>query len=151
VRKSSAAAHHSVFFKYIMASENDLSILLRTMKPKLHTGDYVFCTISDISVVNISDVILMFKEEESITIIIRKELADSLNLKYTLVVAWITLTVHSSLEAVGLTAAFSSALAGKDISCNVVAAFFHDHIFIGKNDADRAMVILKKLAEEQQV
>ncbi|WP_367180401.1 ACT domain-containing protein [uncultured Muriicola sp.] len=80
--------------------------------------------------------------------IIKKELADAKNLKYSFVAAWITLTVHSSLEAVGLTAAFSSALSEQGISCNVVAAFFHDHIFVDKKDAEKAMEILNKFSQE---
>ena len=66
-------------------------------------------------------------------------MADSLNLKYSFVAAWITLTVHSLLEAVSLTAAFSGALANEGISCNVVAAFYHDHIFVDKAYAGKAM------------
>ena len=92
-----------------------------------------------------NDIVLFFKEEEGNTIIIKKELANSLQLEYSFVAAWITLTVHSSLEAVGLTAAFSSALSDAGISCNVVAAFYHDHIFVDKKDVEKAMAILGKL------
>ncbi len=42
----------------------------------------------------------------------------------------ITLRVHSSLLAVGLTAAVATALAAHDISCNVVAGYFHDHLLV---------------------
>jgi hypothetical protein len=129
-----------------MTEEKDLNTLLKTMKPTLNIGDYVFCNVNDIRLVNINDIISLFKEEEGNTIIIKKELADSLHLTYSLVAAWITLTVHSSLEAVGLTAAFSVALSEQGISCNVVAAFFHDHIFVDKKDADRAMEILNKFS-----
>ena len=76
-------------------------------------------------------------------------MADSLKLEYSFVASWITLTVHSSLEAVGLTAAFSKALSQEGISCNVVAAFYHDHIFVGKNDADKAMEILNRFANTE--
>ncbi len=128
-----------------MSGEKDLSKLLETAKPKHNIGDYVFCTVPDLSVINLNDIILFFKEDEGNTIIIKKELADSLQLEYSFVASWITLTVHSSLEAVGLTAAFSSALAREGISCNVVAAFYHDHIFVDKEDAEKAMSVLGKL------
>ena len=68
-------------------------------------------------------------------------------LPYSLVCVWITLTIHSSLEAVGLTAAVSSALTEANISCNVVAAYYHDHIFVPIADADRAMNVLLALTD----
>jgi hypothetical protein len=125
-----------------MEGEKNLSTLLKNMKPKHNTGDYVFCIVKDISIITINEAVLIFKEAEGNTIIIKKELADSLKLDYSFVAAWITLTVHSSLEAVGLTAAFATALANKGISCNVVAAFNHDHIFVNKKDVEKAMEIL---------
>jgi hypothetical protein len=118
------------------------------MKPVLNDGDYVFCTISDISLINLNNVISIFKEPEGTTIIIKKELADSFDLTYSFIAAWITLTVHSSLEAVGLTAAFSTALSKKGISCNVIAAFFHDHIFVDKKDAEMAMETLDEFSQK---
>ncbi|CAE7213294.1 GIP, partial [Symbiodinium microadriaticum] len=69
---------------------------------------------------------------------------------YSYVSAWITLTVHSSLEAVGLTAAFASALAREGISANVVAAFFHDHVFVDIKDAERAVATLQKMSKDAQ-
>lgn len=60
--------------------------------------------------------------------------------------AWITLTVHSSLEAVGLTAAVSKALAENAVSCNVVAAFYHDHLFVRQQDTAATLEILNELS-----
>jgi hypothetical protein len=132
-----------------MAGEKDLDKLLKTIKPKHNPGDYVFCTLEESSIVNSPDVLLLFKEQEGDTVILRKELADSLNLGYSFIASWITLTVHSSLEGVGLTAAFSKALAEEGISCNVVAAFYHDHLFVNKKDTERAIEILDRFSEEK--
>lgn len=130
-----------------MSGEINLHELLKAMEPKLHEGEYVFCTVAALQSVDLQKIIFVFKEEEGITIIIEKKLADKLQLSYSFVAAWITLTVHSSLEAVGFTAAFATALAKEGVSCNVVAAFYHDHIFINKNDTVKAMNILTRLSE----
>lgn len=127
--------------------ETDLRELLKTLKPKLNVGDFVFCVVDDLTTINLNDIIMLFREGEGNTIIIKKELADSLNLRYSFVSSWITLTVHSSLIAVGLTASFSKALSEKGISCNVVAAFYHDHIFVDKKDTIEAMNVLVRLSE----
>ena len=130
-----------------MPGETNLNTLLKNMTPVLNDGDYVYCAISDVSSVDIKEIIGLFKEEEAITVILKKEIADQLHLKYEYIAAWITLTVHSSLAATGLTAAFANALAAEGISCNVVAAYYHDHIFVAKDDAERAMEALKRLPE----
>jgi uncharacterized protein len=125
-----------------MSGEKDLQQLLKSMKPEHNFGDYVFCKVEKLEDVNLNDIEMLFREKEAITLILKKEIADKLKLDYSVVMSWITLTVHSSLEAVGLTAAFSKALSEKEISCNVVAAFYHDHIFVNKKDSDEAMKIL---------
>ena len=130
-----------------MQGATDLNVLLRSLRPELNEGEYVFCVVGDYSALQVDEVIMQFKENEGTTIIIKKELADRLQLSYSFVACWITLTVHSSLEAVGLTAAFSSALANAGVSCNVVAGFYHDHIFVNKNDAAKAMEIINRFAE----
>jgi hypothetical protein len=129
-----------------MSGETDITALLKTMSPKLNEGEYVFCTIPYSKVIDYTLVIGSFKEKEGLTVILKKSIADDLNLDYTYVASWITLTVHSSLEAVGLTAAFSSVLAKEGISCNVIAAYYHDHIFVDQKDAVKAMAVLKQLS-----
>jgi hypothetical protein len=131
---------------YNMSGETNLQTLLKNITPVLNEGDYVFCTIDDPGMIDIKKVICFFKEAEAFTIIIKKSIADELGLAYSYVAAWISLTVHSSLDAVGLTAAFSNALSDSGISCNVVAAFYHDHIFVNKKDAEKAMIALKGLS-----
>lgn len=130
-----------------MSGEKNLETLLKSMKPKLNLGEFVFSEVKSLDEINLNEVLMFFKENESITIIAEREVAEKMNLKYSYVSSWITLTIHSSLEAVGLTAAFSKALSEKEISCNVVAAFYHDHIFVDKKDAQKAMEILNKFSE----
>ena len=130
-----------------MSGEKNLEVLLKSMKPKLNVGEFVFCKTEHLDQLNLSQIIMTFKEEESTTIIAKKEVADQLKLDYSFVASWITLTVHSSLEAVGLTAAFSKALSENDISCNVVAAYYHDHIFVDKKHTEKAMDILNAFSK----
>ncbi|KMQ66022.1 acetyltransferase [Chryseobacterium angstadtii] len=130
-----------------MNGEKDLETLIKSMKPKHISGDYVFCTLKSIENFDLNHAEMFFREEEGITLILKKEIADQFNLDYSVVMSWITLTVHSSLEAVGLTAAFSKALSENGISCNVVAAYYHDHIFVNKKDIEKAMEVLTKLSE----
>ncbi|HEV8507445.1 MAG TPA: ACT domain-containing protein [Chitinophagaceae bacterium] len=131
-----------------MQGETELRALLENMKAILNEGDYVFCTTKDVKEVDFNNVIMAFKEHEGTTIILKQEEADRLHLKYSFIVAWITLTVHSSLEAIGLTAAFSKALTEDNISCNVVAGYFHDHIFVDKKDAQKAIAVLNRLSTD---
>ncbi|WP_428228729.1 ACT domain-containing protein [Flavobacterium sp.] len=129
-----------------MSGEKDLQQLLKSMKPEHISGDYVFCNVETLESIPLNEIVMLFREKEAITLILKKEIADKLKLEYSVVMSWITLTVHSSLEAVGLTAAFSKALSDKNISCNVVAAFYHDHIFVNKKEVDKALQILNSFS-----
>jgi hypothetical protein len=130
-----------------MSGEIDIASLLKNMTPELNEGEYVFCAISSIPDLSMEGIIGAFKEHEGWTIILNKPLADKLGYSYSYVAAWITLTIHSSLEAIGLTAAFSAVLAKHFISCNVVAAYYHDHIFVAQKDAEKALNVLKELSQ----
>ena len=125
-----------------MSGEVNLEILLNNMRPVLNTGDYVFCNVSSFDKIDLKQIIGSFKEEEGITLIISKAYADRLGLNYSSIMSWITLQIHSSLEAVGLTAVFSSILSKNNISCNVIAGYYHDHIFVLKEDAKKAVEVL---------
>ena len=131
-----------------MPGEKDLVQLLKTMQPYLNEGEYVFCAVADLNDIPSDQIISFFKETEGFTIILAKSLADQWQLDYSFVAAWITLTVHSALDAVGLTATFSNALSSAGISCNVVAAYYHDHIFVDQKDAERAMDVLQALSRQ---
>ena len=130
-----------------MSGETDLRKLLQGMKPRLNEGEFVFCTIQSLEQAKRLDPLCIFQEEEAVTIILPKEQADDATLPYSNTFAWITLTVHSSLEAVGLTAAVSKALTEANISCNLVAAYYHDHIFVPVKDAKRAVELLENLSK----
>ena len=125
-----------------MEGINNLEEILKNMTPTLNSGEYVFVSIQDLNEMPINDVVGHFREKEGVTIIIEKSKAEALKLKYSYAAAWITLNVRSSLNTVGLTAAFSKELAKHGLSCNVVAGFYHDHIFVEYKDAKKALKVL---------
>ena len=125
-----------------MSGEKNLRKLIKEMKPVLNTGKFVFITLSNVDTVSRSETVFEFKEKEGITIVLEKSKADQLNLSYQFIASWITLKIHSSLEAVGLTAAFSNELAKYNISCNVVAGYYHDHIFVDHKEGEETIKIL---------
>jgi hypothetical protein len=128
-----------------MAGTTDLAQLLRTLEPVLRDGEFVYATVVEVPAgVPVEATV---REPEGLTIVVRRDAADIHGIRYDYVAAWITLTVHSSLEAVGLTAAFATALGREGISCNVLAGHHHDHVLVATADAERAMDVLHGLAE----
>jgi len=129
-----------------MPSEKDLNTLLSSLSPELLPEPYVFCTVKGVygDFAPLSP-LASFIEREGMTLILTRQTAQSVNLPFTSVFRAITLTVHSSLDAVGLTAAVSGILAANGISANVVAAYYHDHIFVPETKADKAMELLQTI------
>ncbi|MEM9566902.1 MAG: ACT domain-containing protein [Cyanobacteria bacterium P01_E01_bin.34] len=126
--------------------------LLAQMQPSLQPGEFVFCTVGDSLWADWLHVepLGVFREVEGLSLIVERERADAASLRYASTFRLITLTVHSSLEAVGLTAAISRCLAECGISANVVAAYHHDHIFVPSQRAEDAMDALEALSDRDQ-
>jgi hypothetical protein len=113
------------------------------MAPRRNPGAWVFTTVDDTTGL---DPVVTVREREGVTTVIRKEHADAGGLPYSYVAGWITLEVRSALDAVGLTAAVSRALADAAISANVVAGMHHDHVFVPHDETDAAVDVLSTLA-----
>ncbi len=132
-----------------MAGEKNLDNLLRLLSPALIEGDYVFCTVKNSKYGDYADAepIASFAEAEGLTLVLLKDDAETFGLSYEGVFRCITLGVHSSLHATGLTAAVSGKLAEHGISANIIAAYFHDHVFVQSELANTAIGILSKLGK----
>ncbi|MEX3690363.1 ACT domain-containing protein [Paraburkholderia sp. BR14263] len=124
---------------------SDLAQLLASMQPELNEGAYVFSSVQADRDVSQLAPLATFREREGLTVIIDEPTALREGLPVLFRAAWITLNVHSDLEAVGLTAAVADALTRARISCNVVAAAFHDHIFVPVERARDALAQLTDL------
>ena len=129
-----------------MAGERHLAALLRDMKPEMREGIFVFCTLADDAKLPAAiRPLLTFREAEGTTLVIRQDEAERIGLRYQFASRLITLTVHSSLEAVGFLAAITGRLAGAGISVNAVSAFYHDHLFVPDHRADEALALLENM------
>ena len=119
------------------------------MQPELIDKVFVFCTVTGhLNEYIALEPIATFIESEGLTLVLTKDKADEAGLNYEGVFRQIILTVHSSLQAVGLTAAVSTKLTSKGISANVIAAYYHDHIFVSLEKAEQALLALKELSNE---
>jgi len=123
----------------------DLEQLLKNMEPVLNPGVYAFVSVQNEAVLRSVKVIASIFEPEGYSAVIAERDAIALGLPILFRAAWITLTVDSDLQAVGLTAAFASALTEAGISCNVVAGAYHDHLFVPVERANDAIKALKGL------
>ncbi|NQX94098.1 MAG: ACT domain-containing protein [Erythrobacter sp.] len=122
---------------------SDLKGMLAGMEPALRDGSYRFVPHGpDEDFIDLLHrTFAMVREDEGMTLVIRARRDDPGPL-----FAGITLQVHSALEGVGLTAAVASALAEANISCNVIAAYHHDHLFVPWERREEALAILKQLS-----
>lgn len=129
-----------------MAGIHDLGELLGGMRPAIRRGEFVVASVAAPH----PRAEAVVREEEGLTVVLRREDAEADGIPYDFVAAWITLTVHSDLAAVGLTAAVSAALAAEGISCNVLAGFHHDHLLVPAGRRDDALAALEELSRSAQ-
>lgn len=121
----------------------ELDELLRSMAPVRRPGEFVFVVTEELPAEVTAEASV--REAEGPSFVIAREHADRLGLPYDFVAAWITLTVHSALDAVGLTAAVSTALATAGIPCNVIAGARHDHLLVPIASTDTVVETLQQL------
>jgi uncharacterized protein len=129
-----------------MSGERNLQALLARMEPVVVPGEFVFVSVPD--GVAVHDSLASVHEPEGVSHVVARSVADAAGLVYGFVAGWITLTIHSALDAVGLTAAVSAALAAEGISCNVIAGYHHDHLLVPHADVARSVAILRSIAAQ---
>jgi uncharacterized protein len=129
-----------------MHGERDLKRLLASLEPVRRAGRFVFAVVDDQASLKDLAPEATVREDEGLAVVLRHEQADRLGIAYDYVAAWITLRVHSALDAVGLTAAISTALADAGLSCNVIAGYHHDHLLVPADGAPEAITVLSDLS-----
>ena len=122
----------------------DRTAMIAGMAPVLHETVWHFCTGQGIDT---RGALAVFEEAEGTSVIFSEAAASEHGYDLNQPMAQITLSVHSALDGVGLTAAVAEALADEGIPCNMVAAFHHDHAFVPWAMRDRAMAVLRLLSE----
>lgn len=134
-----------------MSGMVELDLLLEALEPRLDDQDYAFCAVSGTIADYLAlDPVACMQEEEGLTLILPVAVAEREQLSYEGPFRKITLMVHSSLEAIGLTAAVSSRLASVGIPANIVAGYYHDHVFVPGERAGDALLLLQELGNSSR-
>ncbi len=130
-----------------MPGERNLATLLQNIKPEVHDGVFVFCRIpANEKIPAALALMLIFRELEGTTIVVRREEAERASFPHQFASRLTTLTVHSSLAAVGFLAVVTGRLAEAGISVNAVSAYYHDHLFVPEHRADEALQLLQEMS-----
>ena len=131
-----------------MATVRNTAEMISGMAPVRDPETWHFCTTDDRDLAERArpHALAVFGEDEGTSLILPDEVARDLGFAVEMPMSRITLSVHSALDGVGLTAAVASALAEAHIPCNVVAAYHHDHVFVPEELAERAVAILQDVA-----
>jgi uncharacterized protein len=134
-----------------VVGERDLAKILHGLAPRLESNEYTFCTVPAPRVQDLERLVtvqplLLFREDAGVTLIVRRSEAERLGLGGSAGWRRITLSVHTHLHATGLTAIVATALAEQQIPVNMVAGYYHDHVFVPTDRADEALRVLQELA-----
>lgn len=130
-----------------MPGLTDLNEILKSLEPVMDEKEYLFVSVQTVHQNDIEDSWAVIKEDEGYTLILPVGSSGTADFRNEPLFRKITLTVHSSLTSVGLTACISSELAKYSISANVVAGYYHDHIFVQSETAEKALAVLKNLKD----
>ena len=132
-----------------MSAVRDTAAMIAGMAPELQPGRFVFCTTEDthLAARAMADAVAMYREAEGVSLILPEASARAHGFDMALPMACITLTVQSSLEGIGLTAAVAGALTEAGIPCNMVAAYHHDHVYVPEDRATEAVAVLRERAK----
>jgi hypothetical protein len=122
--------------------ETDLDAMLASLGVTRRPGVFTFVEVAELDADLVTAAEAVIREDESITLVLAVDAAQRVDLPVVVEMAWLSLTVNSSLEAVGLTAAFSRILGDEGISCNVLAGYHHDHLLVPVDRADEAIAVL---------
>ncbi|UNK48339.1 ACT domain-containing protein [Lysobacter sp. S4-A87] len=129
-----------------MSGERDLARLLASLQVTAREGEFVFVSRPDADPGPAAQAEASVREAEGVTYVLPRAKADALRLAYDFRAAWLSLGVHSALDAVGLTAAVATALARHGIACNVLAGFHHDHLLVAAERREEALAVLSALS-----
>ncbi|QFT92625.1 ACT domain protein [Roseovarius sp. THAF9] len=132
-----------------MDKVRDTQGMIKGMAPVRDPETWHFCTTDDRELAARArpHALAVFGEEDGTSLILPDEVARDLGFAVEMPMSRITLSVHSALDGVGLTAAVATALAGALIPCNVVAAYHHDHVFVPEELAEDAVAVLRDVAQ----
>lgn len=126
--------------------ETALGTLIAEMRPVLDLRRFAFATVPSWEEAIRIPAHMVFREEEGVTLIAEWAVLEAHGLKPSFPCHKITLSIHSSLEAVGFIATVSRVLTKASIGTNPIAGFYHDHLFIEEEKAEEALRILQDLA-----
>ena len=122
--------------------ETDLAAMLATLAVQRRPGIFAYIAVEVPTPGLIAAAHALVKEGRLTTIVLPVDAAERAGQATDVRFAWLTLTVQSSLDAVGLTAAVSARLAALGIPCNVLAGYHHDHLLVPVDRVDDAVAVL---------
>jgi hypothetical protein len=118
--------------------ETDLEVMLASLAVTRRPGEFTYVSVRVPTPGLLAAAQAMVVEEGLSSLVVPITTAQRAGLPVSVRLAWLTLTVQSSLEAVGLTAVVAERLAAEDIPCNVLAGYLHDHVLVPLDRVDVA-------------
>lgn len=129
--------------------EKSLQRLIRSMQPELLPGTFAFVTLREGRPMPAGlSPLMSYREPEGTTLILPELEAGRSGLPAAFFCRGISLSLHSSLYAVGFLAAVTERLAKAGMSVNIVSAYYRDYVFVPTDRAEEALRVLRQLASE---